>query len=132
MPEQGIYCICMLGFETKTKLVDFCSIICLCFVSVSVFSLLYDFPVFHFSSLCSSSASLKFPFIRLCCLFFLSFSQWSCPAMLWLLCPVCFGLRARQRKTHWHLQLPAKQTNEMQAFAFVSCLEKGKQTQWKL
>lgn len=76
---------------------------------VSVSPPLYDFPA---ALLCPSSASLKFP------LFFLPlsfiFSQWSCPVMLWLLRPACFGLRARQRKTHWHLQLPAKQTNEMQ------------------
>lgn len=30
-----------------------------------------------------------------------------------MLCPAHFRLRASERKTHWHLQLPDKQTNEM-------------------
>lgn len=62
----------------------------------------------HFLPWCTP---LVHQFFTFCCLFM---PYCLCLVILWALCPVCFGLRARQRKTHWHHQL-LRQTDKWNA-----------------
>lgn len=77
------------------------------FLLGSIFLPFSDFPAL-FAFLFSSSASLKFHHLKEKVPVVLS-----CPAPAALSCLFWIACK-RQRKTHWHLQLPDRQTNEMQ------------------